>query len=637
MSKVRFFYGSFLFLLCQLSVSTSQEYCGNLPDSTEFFWLDSLNVLGGETFTIYEAIRHVDQDQPGGVSIFINEPVFELSPLLNEFEFDYRSMPYLEGWTFNWQLWIDVNGDGTYDAAERFYQGSGTDQVFTQVDLSQYHFNEILNTRMRLMLSYDAWPEPCDQLPYGDIRDFQVEIQATQPINLQVPSEYATIQAAIDAASEGDHIVVNDGIYEEHLIIDKGITLESVNGADYTTITGSLGFHTIWVQAPDVTIHGFNLSGQRGVDLAGIYFDQGADRGRVYASDCGTNPDGVIEEYNVLVTDADHITVSGLECLNRGRSGIHADGTNNSSFSDNQLRGSGFEGIYLSHAYETILLNNVTNDNGRTGIEVVSSERTSVKHNDCSQNFNESLPFPNASNGIIVRDSYGTDVEGNTCHNNQGSGIFVTASEDTLILANELYGNNWRGGRINQTLNTEVYGNTFQGSDTGLLIDAFLNETFVVNNRFYDNQFGLVVNFASGSLFQGNDFRDNSSSMEFYGVQNSTIKENQFEPLDESNNPCKIALIGAHDNHLYLNNLNFSYSASERRICGNNSSNQWYSPHAVSYQFNGLDFESPLGNFYQWVDHTDLNADGIVDTPPELEFFATDNHSLSMEFQNLQF
>ncbi|MEM0202349.1 MAG: CARDB domain-containing protein [Archaeoglobaceae archaeon] len=51
-----------------------------------------------------------------------------------------------------------------------------------------------------------------------------------------VPTDYATIQQAIDNASEGEEIVVKSGIYEENLFINKSIVLKSEKGALSTII-----------------------------------------------------------------------------------------------------------------------------------------------------------------------------------------------------------------------------------------------------------------------------------------------------------------------------------------------------------------------------------------------------------------
>ena len=54
---------------------------------------------------------------------------------------------------------------------------------------------------------------------------------------LHVPAEFATIQAAIGAASDGDTIEISPGTYVENLfILSKGVTLVGIGGATVTTV-----------------------------------------------------------------------------------------------------------------------------------------------------------------------------------------------------------------------------------------------------------------------------------------------------------------------------------------------------------------------------------------------------------------
>ena len=61
-----------------------------------------------------------------------------------------------------------------------------------------------------------------------------------QAATLYVPDDFATIQAAIDAAVAEDTIRVRPGTYFEHLqIVDKNLTLESTAGPEVTILYGN--------------------------------------------------------------------------------------------------------------------------------------------------------------------------------------------------------------------------------------------------------------------------------------------------------------------------------------------------------------------------------------------------------------
>ncbi|MCK4736218.1 MAG: hypothetical protein KAT65_27445 [Methanophagales archaeon] len=63
--------------------------------------------------------------------------------------------------------------------------------------------------------------------------DSKVSLSST---TIYVPYNYATIQAAVNAAYPGDTIMVKDGTYIENIKVDKSLTIRSENGSDSTIV-----------------------------------------------------------------------------------------------------------------------------------------------------------------------------------------------------------------------------------------------------------------------------------------------------------------------------------------------------------------------------------------------------------------
>jgi hypothetical protein len=77
---------------------------------------------------------------------------------------------------------------------------------------------------------------------------------------LEVPSDYATIQAAVDAASDSDMVYVHPGTYYEHILLRPGVHLIGA-GAHRTVIDGEgLGENLIdFTGAAGAVVRGFTL------------------------------------------------------------------------------------------------------------------------------------------------------------------------------------------------------------------------------------------------------------------------------------------------------------------------------------------------------------------------------------------
>ena len=85
------------------------------------------------------------------------------------------------------------------------------------------------------------------------------------PKTLVVPDDYSTIQAAINNANLGDSINVKRGVYQEHLTVNK--TLSLIGESKDTTIVDGGGVDPgsiIVIMANDVSVNGFTIQNSHG-------------------------------------------------------------------------------------------------------------------------------------------------------------------------------------------------------------------------------------------------------------------------------------------------------------------------------------------------------------------------------------
>jgi parallel beta-helix repeat protein len=175
-------------------------------------------------------------------------------------------------------------------------------------------------------------------------------------------ADFTTIQAAIDAASAGDTIIVKDGTYTENVFVEtEGLIIQSENGAASTIVQAAdPELDVLLVGADNVTIDGFTVQGCTMEYYGGItlWTDGGDTTGCVIRNNhCSNNDCGV------LLIDAYNTTVeSNIASDCRIGIGISDAGSNlvtNNTITDNDY-GVGIGGQFASS--NTLYLNNFMND-----------------------------------------------------------------------------------------------------------------------------------------------------------------------------------------------------------------------------------------------------------------------------------
>lgn len=120
---------------------------------------------------------------------------------------------------------------------------------------------------------------------------------------LQVPADYPTIQAAINAATNGDTVLVAPGTYLEHLDFSgKAITVESEAGPSATIVDGGGTDTVVRIQSgegPASVLRGFTIRNGFAAGGAGIYIGGSAPvvRENVIADNTACNEGAGIKVY----------------------------------------------------------------------------------------------------------------------------------------------------------------------------------------------------------------------------------------------------------------------------------------------------------------------------------------------------
>ncbi len=588
-----------LLLVVYSATGLAQSYCDNGPYSAQYIWVESVASGGVVNLSGPHPDYQGDQDHLYESYVDYTDLTFNWQSGLNEVDLVPGALPALAGLNMHWQMWVDVNVDGVFAANERMVAVNGVGPINRQFDLSDLQLSEDLTTRARISMAYMENAPSCGVIGYGEVEDYSVTIQAPTVPTWRVPEDYATIQQAVNAASAGDRILVNDGAYQGSVIVDKPLLIESVNGYLSTSVSAPYEGYSFLVTAPAVTIKGFELSAQTLRRVASIFFTDTADDGQVIDNRCHTGQSWGTNNFNVYIDGAERVTVTGLDCHTQPGSytpaAIWAIDTSDSQFINNNISGQAYFGIYVADSMQTQVLGNTLSGNFRAGLGIDTSDRIIVQDNVCDNNQFQTYPIPinffhsfHNGNGLSAYQSYELSFVNNACSNNLNHGIHVDSTVDVTIAGNAVEVNGADGIHLSASDSLHISNNS--GSN--------------------NSQAGLLMDQVSNSLVEFNQLTANGRMAMLVDSSDSIITRNLFSYTGNVVD-CQFELDGAADLQIYLNEFNLNGSG---QLCSTSvAANLWLSPSPVGYLYAGEAMSSLLGNYYSDADHTDVDANGISD------------------------
>src|SRR5579859_1300394 len=275
---------------------------------------------------------------------------------------------------------------------------------------------------------------------------------------IHVPGDQPTIQAGINAAINGDTVLVADGHYHEHINFNgKNITVTSVNGPAFTTIDGDVGTGPVvrivaQTAAGTAVLHGFTVQN-------GSACCSPAEGGGIEIKQAAATITGNIIQFNTSPVDGGGIFNY------QGKAVIDSN-----TISHNTVASGAGGGIDCGGVGPTQITNNIITGNAAAfggGIDVNGDMGILIKGNQISGNVADTgggMNVINYTDVVIVQNL----VTSNQANSARGSGIYLYEAS---------------GSPGFQLINNTVAGNTSQTPAAATVIaDGYNTNAQIENN-----------------------------------------------------------------------------------------------------------------------------------------------------------
>ncbi|MGP1501634.1 MAG: nitrous oxide reductase family maturation protein NosD [Bergeyella cardium] len=332
--------------------------------------------------------------------------------------------------------------------------------------------------------------------------------------------EYKTIKKAMEAAKNGDTILVKKGHYKEgNINVTKSLTFI---GEGRPVLDGEMKYEIMSFRANHIILKGFKLinSGKNEFKNIGAI--------RLYDSKFTTIQDNIFQNnyFGVYIQ-------RGFRCLIKNNrfisnrttnqeqsgNGIHAWQCDEIWIKNNYISGYK-DGIYLERVRSSFIYKNYSYKNMRYGLHFMFSHNNVYKGN----------TFKNNSAGVAVMYTKNVDMEYNIFEDNWGDAAYGLLLKEIQYskIKNNIFRSNTTAVLVDGATEMEIERNTFVNNGWGLKINANSRDSKLFYNNFINNTFDISTN---GSTMM-NEFKYNYwDKYEGYDLNKDGIGDVPFYPL----------------------------------------------------------------------------------------------------------
>jgi parallel beta-helix repeat protein len=383
---------------------------------------------------------------------------------------------------------------------------------------------------------------------------------------IDVPSDFSSIQAAINNATDGEIIFVHKGTYNENIVVNKSVTLLGED-VETTVIDGNGSGTSIRVSAESVSLKNLTIrGGGSNAYESGIFVESSSSN----ITDNIIIGNGLI---GICLNKSSNAVISGNVVKQNKGDGIVLLYSSNDTLNENTIIGNNF-GIHAYSSNRNTILNNTLIENTLGGINLFYSSSNRLISNNLTSN--------NGSGIILDYSSDNNTVIDNTVAATEGYGLVIASSTNNILRSNNLTGNTYNFYCQATRPNLSDFLNDIDTSNTandrpiyyfvnrqGLLIDEF---------TFTDIGYLALINCTNITV-QGINFSQNGQGLLLAFTNNTVVKH-----VQATRNNLGIKLMTSVNNTItnntLLNNnedgIMLDYSSNENIVAYNtieNSSN----------------------------------------------------------------